>query len=156
MGIFDAFKKQQPQKDNTKKSTAPAPEPTKKPKVEPDKYYEMAGYKFHFPVDKSESTTSWILTISLSEKYVKIPVAEQEIVEKVYLWHEENLIRGVVGDDTIFEITNRCKDYPDVLPFAKRKAKTATITRREGQYGTFYKVSLKFEIVVDDSGLKYT
>lgn len=149
MGLFDKFKKEQPK-------AAPVQPAPPKPKVEPDKYFEKGGYKFHFPVDESEKTAGWTVSVSLNDKNLKMAVADQEYVKNVYLWHEENLIRGLEGDKVIFEVTNRSKAYAELLPYARRKAKGVTITKREGAHGTFYSVSVKFEIVIDDSGMQYT
>ncbi len=147
MGLFDKLKKAQSSTETPVQQKA---------KVEPDCYYEKGGYKFHFPVNEEEKTSGWSVSVNLSDKNLKNEIADQAYIKNVYLWHEDGLIRCLEGERVVFEVTNRNKAYEELLPYAKRTAKSVTVTKRNGSYGVYYSTNIKFEVVIDDSGMQYT
>lgn len=154
MSLLGLFKKNETPKEPEHKNEGS--NQTTHKTIKPDRYYETGGYKFHFPVDDSEKTNGWTVAVNLSKNNVKVKVDDSEVIGNVYLWHEEGIVRGLRGDETIFEITNRSKAYEEIIPYIKRKAKNVTITKRTGDYGEYYRVSIKFEVVIDDQGSQYT
>lgn len=90
-------------------------------------------------------------TANLSEKAVKIDVTDDEegtVVEGVYLWEEEGLIRGLVGNKVIFEVTKRSKAYEEIKPWARKKAESIVLQKRQGDYGTYYRLRLRRKITL--------
>ena len=63
-----------------------------------------------------------------------------------YIWEDEKLIKVRVGDEVLFEMTPRSKDFKTLQEIARRKAHDVTIYRREGEYGTYYRARVRFKL----------
>ena len=142
MGLFDGLKK---------KASDPVPEATVEPVGKPD--LDTVMVKWHWPEkDSNEETVVIADYVNLTEKNVKVEVPEEEglYVKGVYLWEEDGLIRGLNGDDVIFEVTKRSKAYRELEQYLRHRAKSVTLYKRTGDYGPYYRTLIKFDVVRDD------
>ena len=90
-------------------------------------------------------------TANLTEKAVKVAVADDEegtLIKGVYIWEEENLIRGLVGDKVIFEVNKRSKAFEEIKPWARKKADSIVLQERQSEYGTYYRLRLRRKITL--------
>ena len=127
MGLFDFRKKK-----------APDPEPA--PAYEPK------------PTDTVGVTT----TANLTEKAVKIEVADDDegtLVKGVYIWEDEGVIRGLKGEEIIFEVTKRSKAYQELEHLARKKAAYIVLKKCHGDYGVYYRLKVKTEATREEVGL---
>ncbi len=136
MGLFDKFKKAmtEPIGEARKKE-----EPAEKPAWEPK------------PTDLLNVTT----TANISEKSVKIEVPDDNdgvTIESVYFWEDEGVIRGLKGDEVIFEVTKRSNAFDDLRKFARKKVKSVILIKCDGDYGTYYRLKVKWEITREEAG----
>ena len=85
--------------------------------------------------------------VNLTEKNVKAEIPEDGhlYVRDVYIWEEAGTVKGLVGDDVIFEVTSRSKAYKTLEPFFRRKSKAIALDRRTGDYGDYYRMTVIFE-----------
>ena len=84
--------------------------------------------------------------VNLTEKNIKaeVPADGHLYVRDVYLWEEDGTVKGLVGDDVIFEVTKRSKTYKELEPFFRRKSKAIALDRRTGSYGDYYRMTVIF------------
>ena len=142
MGLFDGLKK---------KAADPVPEPTAKPAEIPDQ--EPEAIKWHWPEKGySGETVRIVQKVNLTEKNVKVDVPEEDglFIKGCYLWEEDGTVRALDGDDVIFEVTKRSKAYKELEEYFRHRAANITIYKRTGEYGTFYRANLKFDVLLDD------
>lgn len=116
MGLFDKFKKAmtEPIGQARKKDTTPAWEPK--------------------PTDLMNVTTS----VNIPGRSVKIDVPDDNdgaTIEGVYFWEDDGVIRGLKGDEVIFEVTKRCNAFDDLRKFARKKVKSVILIKCDGDYG---------------------
>ena len=140
MGLLDGLKK---------KAAEVAPET----KAIPEAEYEPAEIKWHRPEeDKTDGLTRIVQPVNMTDKNVKVDVPDDEglYVSGVYLWEEDGMVRGLKGDEVIFEVTKRSKAYKELEPYFKHKSAGTTIYKRHGDYGDYYRVLVKFDVVLDD------
>ena len=82
---------------------------------------------------------------NLTANNVKVGVPEDGLrVKDVYLWEDEKTIRGMKGNDVIFEVSSRSKAYKELLPRVRRKV-NISIREREGDYGKYYRMRVDFD-----------
>lgn len=97
-----------------------------------------------------EVTVKWTVReyVNLTEKNVKVKVPEDGhlYVKGVYLWEEDGAVKGLVGDDVIFEVTKRSKAYKELEPYFRRKSKAIVLDRRTGDYGDYYRMGVIFDV----------
>lgn len=133
MGLFDKFKKAmtEPIGQARKKDATPAWEPK--------------------PTDLMNVTTS----VNIPGRSVKIDVPDDNdgaTIEGVYFWEDDGVIRGLKGDEVIFEVTKRCNAFDDLRKFARKKVKSVILIKCDGDYGTYYRLKVKWEITREEAG----
>lgn len=84
--------------------------------------------------------------VNLTEKNVKAKVDDEAYIEGVYLWEDDKAIKGMQGENVIFEVTSRSKAYGELKPFARRKLKHITLYKRQGDYGDYYRMGFAIEL----------
>ena len=86
--------------------------------------------------------------VNLTEKNVKVDVPDDGhlYVKNVYLWEEDGTVKGLVGEDVIFEATKRSKAYKELEPFFRKKSKAISLDRRTGGYGDYYRMTVIFDV----------
>lgn len=156
MGIFSRKK--------GKEAPEPAPKAELKPKKrvpDPEELIDADVFKVFLPKEGDEPDTEIYQSVNLTEKMVKIDVPYRErredarpeegldyvALQNVYLWEEEGLIRGMQGDDVVFEVTKRSKSYGELLPYVRHKAKRVSIWQETSSYGKYYRARLWFDAV---------
>ena len=131
MGLFDKFKKAM---------TEPIGE-ARKPETVPEE----------------PRTVGLNVTTNLSEKSVKIDVPDGEegtLVKGVYLWEDENEIRGMKGDDVIFVVNKRSKAFGELAKVVRKKSDYIVLKKCTGDYGPYYRLRVKTEVTREEAGLK--
>lgn len=139
MGLFDSIKK---------KAADPAPE---KPASPEPAEFEREVISWHWP-EADEDVVRIVQSVNMTEKNVKVDVPDEKGAHfsGVYLWEEDGKVRGLKGDDVIFEVTKRSKAYKELEPYFRHKSAGTTLYKRHGDYGDYYKVLVKFDVVRDD------
>lgn len=132
MGLFDFRKKPKP--DMQAESA----------KIESLQFDNM---KFHFPASDDEPALQWSMFVNMSEK--QLNADDGELIKNVRLKADGNRITGTKGNRTVFDIDKRSKTFKELETFAGHTAEAVSIKKKEGQYGTFYKVRITFRIVVE-------
>lgn len=103
-----------------------------------------------------DGTVGYSFEVNLTEKNVKVEVPDDEklYIKGGYIWEDEKLIKVVVGDDVIFEVTPRSKAFGKIKPYARRKLERVTLKKYQGDYGIFYVANLKIEMTREEAGMK--
>lgn len=117
-----------------------------------DKIVEQNGKRYRFADPDETASTFWVVDVNMTPKMINVPVPDTDSgleVNSVYLWEEEKSIKGLVGDDVIFEAGSRSKAFKELLEYARCKP-NVTITEKQGDYGTYYWVRLRFPVVLAD------
>lgn len=113
------------------------------------KMLDPNGFSFHFP-EGDEPTVECSATVNLSEKAIRIYVPADGIrINNVYIERDDKAIRGIEGGTLIFETNNRSKAYDELEEFANHSASSVFISKKDGERGTYYRASVKFQIVVE-------
>lgn len=107
-----------------------------------DKFKKKAEPADELPVEK----VTYRNFVNLTAKNVKIAIDDETYVEKVYLWEDDKTIKGMQGENVIFEVTSRSKAYGELKPFARRKLKHITLYKRQGDYGDYYRMGFAIEL----------
>ena len=90
--------------------------------------------------------------VNLTEKMVKADVPDDGLyVPGVYLWSEDNLIKGMKGNDIIFEVTNRSKAYKELEQYARTKLDSIKLIKKEGDYGPYYRLQVSRRVSRDEA-----
>lgn len=122
-----------------------------KPKV--DKYYDQSGYRFHFPVSKSEKTIRWNVTFNVTKRNMYVVMKDEYngalTIYDGSIGDDNGVIQGVAQGKVLFAITSKSKDYGELFPFIDRPVERFNIKEYEGQYGRYYRVTAVFEVVRD-------
>ena len=143
MGLFSRKKKEP--------APEPAPVEARTPRVpDPNEIVELGGFKFYFAKPEDETDQRWTQDVNMTTKMVKVDVPEGDeglYLKRVYLYEDGGKILGKQGDDVVFEVTKRSKAYNEMLPFVRQRA-GVSIYNRDGDYGRYYNVRLKFPIVI--------
>lgn len=144
MGLFGLF---------GKKKEKPVPEENIHEPDEPvaEEVFRLMteqGSKYHFPEKGEEPDMLIECWVNLTEKNVKVDVPEEGLnIKNVYMWEDEKTIRGLVGDKEIFEVTSRSKAFSELKPAGRHKAYSVLFLQRSGDYGKYYRVRFRFEVV---------
>lgn len=151
MGLFDIFKSKKQTSEPETQAAKPETQAVETPRVpDPSEIVEMGGYKFYFAKPEDKTTQGYSINVNMTEKMVKVDVPEGEeglYISGVYLWEDEGKILGKQGENIVFEVSKRSKAYEEILPFARQKG-AITIYNRTGDYGRYYRVHLRFKIVI--------
>ena len=94
---------------------------------------------------------------NLTENAVKVSVPDDEeglLIKNVYLWQEDDTIKGLQGDKVVFEVSKRSKAYKDLEPVARKKTSYITLKKKKGDYGIYYRLRAKVEMTREEAGLK--
>lgn len=94
--------------------------------------------------------------VNLTENSVKIDVPDGEegtLVKGVYLWEEDGIIRGLKGDQTIFEVNKRSKAYKELEPLTRKKTQYIVLKKAQSDYGIYYRLTVKMEMTREEAGL---
>lgn len=132
MGLFDKFKKAM---------TEPIGAARKEPEREPE------------PKALYNATT----TVNIPERSVKIEVPDDNegaTIDGVYFWEGEGVMRGLKGDEVIFEVTKRSKAFDDLQKLARKKVKSVTLLKCSGDYGPYYRLKIRREVTREEVGMK--
>lgn len=132
MGLFDFRKKPKP---DTQAESATI------------ETLQVDNMKFHFPASDDEPALQWSMFVNMSEK--QLNADDGELIKNVRLKADGNRITGTKGNRTVFDIDKRSKAFKELEPFAGNTAEAVSIKKKDGQYGTFYKVRITFRIVVE-------
>lgn len=113
---------------------------------------DSKGLRYRYATPEDTTNLYWTVNVNLTPKMVRTAVPDTEKgveIKNVYLWDEEKSIKGLVGDDVIFEVGNRSKAFKELSEYTRHKW-NVRITERQGDYGIYYWVRLEALIVKMD------
>ena len=95
--------------------------------------------------------------VNLTEKMVKVDVDPEHgtMVKGVYIWEddEKGTIRGLIGEDVIFEVGKRSKAYGELKKLARTKTEYVNFRQRESDYGVYYRMQIARQLPIEDTEL---
>lgn len=113
------------------------------------RFFDIDGFKGHYPVAAGEETFEPGLWLTMSESNVKSAVADMQTFEEVGIQGDGKKIRAVSGENVLFEVTSRHKAFPKLEPFVGINARFVRFEEKEGEHGKFYKVRVVFTLARD-------
>lgn len=93
-----------------------------------------------------EYDTTWV---NLTDKMMRVELVDEKVkLEPVLIRADDNHIRLICHGILIAEVGKRGKAYQELEPLVGRVADIMEIESRDGDYGVYYRVGLKFKKTV--------
>lgn len=92
--------------------------------------------------------------MNLTVKNVKVEVSDDTeglYVPGVYIWEDDKLIRGLNGNEVLFEVGPRSKAFGQLQKYARSNVKHIQLRKREGEYGPYYDLAIAVETTHDEA-----
>jgi len=90
-----------------------------------------------------------IVSVNLTDKMVKAELDENNAyLDRGYIKEEDGRLRIVSRGIVIAEVTTRSKAFKELEPYKGRGATSISIDAKQGDYGVYYRVRLKYESTV--------
>lgn len=118
---------------------------------------ELFKKKEEKPLREEPNLVNMSTKVNLTEKSVKVKVPddeEGEMIRGVYLWQDEGVIRGLLGEKVIFEIGKRSKAYDELQPFVRKKSNYVLLKKCHGDYGVYYQLKVSVRVTREEAGMK--